>query len=73
MLDLAHDAKDAIGEYVFSGSSGKYQAPPYEKLLVNTLDMLNYLELRDLGGARVEARRLAVMQKYISGRPARGG
>ena len=30
MLDLAHDAKDTIGEYVFSGSSGKYQAPPYE-------------------------------------------
>jgi hypothetical protein len=66
MLDLAHDAKDSIGEYVFSGSSGKYQAPPYEKLLVNTLDMINYLELRDLDGARVEARRLAVMQKYLS-------
>ncbi|MDP9150008.1 MAG: hypothetical protein M3O36_08730 [Myxococcota bacterium] len=66
MLDLAHDAADAIGEYVFSGSSGKYQAPPYEKLLVNTLDMLNYLELRDLNGARVEARRLAVMQRYVA-------
>jgi len=66
MLDLAHDAKDSIGEYVFSGSSGKYQAPPYEKLMVNTLDMLTYLELRDLDGARVEARRLAVMQKYVS-------
>jgi hypothetical protein len=66
MLDLAHDVKDSIGEYVFSGSSGKYQAPPYEKLLVNTLDMLNYLELRDLNGARVEARRLAVMQKYVA-------
>jgi hypothetical protein len=66
MLDLAHDAKDTIGEYVFSGSSGKYRAPPYEKLLVNTLDMLSYLELRDLDGARVEARRLAVMQKYVS-------
>ena len=66
MLDIAHDAKDSIGEYVFSGSSGKYQAPPYEKLMVNTLDMLNYLELRDLDGARVEARRLAVMQKYMT-------
>jgi hypothetical protein len=66
MLDLAHDARDTIGEYVFSGSSGKYQAPPYEKLLVNTLDMLNYLELRDLNGARVEARRLAVMQRYVA-------
>jgi hypothetical protein len=66
MLDLAHDASDTIGQYVFSGSSGKYQAPPYEKLLLNTLDMLNYLELRDLNGARVEARRLAVMQRYVA-------
>jgi hypothetical protein len=66
ILDLAHDAKDTLGEYVFSGSSGRYRAPPYEKLLINTLDMLNYLELRDLDGARVEARRLAVMQKYLS-------
>ncbi|MDF2695397.1 MAG: hypothetical protein K0S65_3780 [Labilithrix sp.] len=64
MLDLAHNAKDSIGEYVFSGSSGKYQAPPYEKLMINTLGMLNYLEQRDLNGARVEARRLSVMQKY---------
>jgi uncharacterized protein len=66
MLDLAHDATDTIGQYVFSGSSGKYQAAPYEKLLVNTLDMINYLELRDLNGARVEARRLAVMQRYVA-------
>lgn len=64
MLDLAHNAGDSIGEYVFSGSSGKYQAPPYEKLMINTLDMLNYLEQRDLNGARVEARRLSVIQKY---------
>jgi hypothetical protein len=64
MLDLAHNAGDSIGEYVFSGDSGKYQAPPYEKLMINTLDMLNYLEQRDLNGARVEARRLSVMQKY---------
>lgn len=64
MLDLAHNAGDSIGEYVFSGSSGKYRAPPYEKLMINTLDMINYLEQRDLNGARVEARRLSVIQKY---------
>jgi hypothetical protein len=65
MLDLAHNAGDSIGEYVFSGSSGKYRAPPYEKLLINTLNMLNYLELGDLNGARIEARRLAVLQQYF--------
>ena len=48
MLDLAHNAGDSIGEYVFSGSSGRYEAPPYEKLMINTLNMLNYLETRDL-------------------------
>jgi tetratricopeptide (TPR) repeat protein len=64
MLDLAHNAGDTIGEYVFSGSSGKYVAPPYEKLLINTLNMIDYLETGDLDGAKIEARRLAVMQKY---------
>lgn len=64
MLDLAHNAGDSIGEYVFSSDAGKYQAPPYEKLMINTLDMLNYLEQKDVNGARVESRRLAVMQKY---------
>jgi hypothetical protein len=65
MLDLAHNAGDTIGEYVFSGSSSRYVAPPYEKLLINTLNMLNYLETKDLQGAKIEARRLAVMQKYF--------
>jgi hypothetical protein len=65
MLDLAHNAGDSIGEYVFSGSSTRYVAPPYEKLLINTLNMINYLETRDLAGAKVEARRMSVMQKYI--------
>lgn len=64
MLDLARNAGDSIGEYVFSGSVGRYQAPPYEKLMINTLNMLNYLETRDLNGARIEARRLSVIQKY---------
>ncbi len=66
MLDLAHNAGDSIGEYVFSGSSGKYRAPPYEKLLINTLNMINYLELGDLNGAKIEARRLAVLQRYFT-------
>lgn len=64
MLDLARNAGDSIGEYVFSGSSGRYHAPPYEKLMINTLNMLNYLDTHDLNGARIEARRLSVMQKY---------
>lgn len=68
ILDFETGAGDTIAEYVFSGSSARYQAPPYEKLLVNTLNMLNYLETEDVSGALVEARRLAVMMKYFEER-----
>ena len=65
MLDLAHNAGDDIGKYIFSDSAGGYRAPPYEKLLINTLNMINYLEQGDVNGARIEARRMTVMQRYI--------
>jgi tetratricopeptide (TPR) repeat protein len=65
MLDLSHNAADTIGKYMFSDSAGKYQAPPYEKLLINTLNMVNYLEQANLEGARVEARRLGVLHTYF--------
>ncbi|HQY60542.1 MAG: hypothetical protein IPQ09_21630 [Myxococcales bacterium] len=65
MLDLSKSSLDAIGTWVFSDSAGKYIAPPHEKLLINALNMLNYLETGDLSGAKVEARRLAVMTRYL--------
>lgn len=64
LLDLSSNAADTIAEYMFSGSSKRYQAPPYEKLGVNTLNMINYLETNDLGGGRVEARRLGVYTDF---------
>ncbi|MFO0679583.1 MAG: hypothetical protein U0169_23855 [Polyangiaceae bacterium] len=68
MLDLSATAVDDIGKYMFSDDAGRYRAPPYEKLLVNTLNMVNYLETGNLEGARVEARRLAVMKSYYDTR-----
>jgi len=65
MLDLSRNAADSIGQYIFSDSAGRYKSPPYEKLLINTLNMINYLERGDLSGARIEARRLSVMQRYV--------
>jgi hypothetical protein len=65
VLDLSHGKADDIARWVFSDSAGRYVAPPHEKLLVNTLNMVNYLELGDLSGAQVEARRLSVMSKYL--------
>lgn len=65
LLDLQRDTMGNIGKYLFSDDSTVYKAPAYEKLLINTLNMINYLALGDLEGARVEARRLRVMQDYL--------
>jgi hypothetical protein len=66
VLDFDRGTLDEIGKYLFSDDTGPYKAPFYEKLLINTENMLNYLEANDLNGARIEARRLAVMQSFIS-------
>lgn len=65
VLDFSHGTMDDISKFMFSDASGPYQAPPYEKLLINTLNMINYLVRGDLNGARVEARRFSVMQQFV--------
>ena len=65
ILDLSRGASSEIGKYLFSDSTGPYKAPAYEKLMVNTVNLVNYLALADTTGAKVEARRLSVMQKYV--------
>jgi len=64
VLDLSASAAADIGRYLFSDNVGPYKAPAYEKLMINTINMMNYLVRGDLNGARIEARRLAVMQKF---------
>jgi hypothetical protein len=68
VLDFSRGTLDDISKYIFSDASGPYAAPPYEKLMINTLNMMNYLARGDLNGARVEARRFAVMQNFIAER-----
>jgi len=65
MLDFSRNSVHDIGKYIFSDDVGPYKAPPYEKLMINTMNMVNYLARGDLNGARIEARRLTVMQKFI--------
>jgi tetratricopeptide (TPR) repeat protein len=66
VLDFSRNAIDDIGKYMFSDDTGPYKAPAYEKLMINTLNMLNYLQRGDLNGARIEARRFAIMQKFVA-------
>jgi hypothetical protein len=65
MLDFNRSTADEIGRYLFSDDVGEYKARPFEKLLINTLNMVNYLAEGNLSGAKVEARRFAVMHKYL--------
>ena len=64
LLDVARDAGQ-VGKWIFSDSSGKYHAPPSEKLALNAFNMLNYLLADDLSGARVEAKRFTVTREYL--------
>lgn len=72
LLDFSRGTVDDIGKYMFSDDSGPYAAPSYEKLLINTMNMMNYLARGDLSGARVEARRFATMQTFVSDHEAHG-
>ena len=65
VLDFTNDTAGDIGKYLYSDDAQNYRAPPYEKLLVNTMNGLNYLVRGDLGGAKVEARRYLVNRKYF--------
>ena len=72
ILDLSRNAMADIGKYLFSDDSGPYKAPTYEKLMINTMNMVNYLVRGDLNGAKIEARRLAVMQRFIADHEGQG-
>src|SRR5512139_1265447 len=65
LLDMSHDAADELGKYLFSDDVGAYRAPAYEKLMINTMGMVSYLAQRKLPDAKVEARRLAIVQKFL--------
>jgi uncharacterized protein len=65
VLDFSRGTGADLGKYLFSDDSGPYRAPAYEKLLVNTMNMLSYLARGNLDGARVEARRMSVLTDYF--------
>lgn len=65
VLDLTSDTAGEISKYLFSDDATVYKAPPYEKLLLNTVNMINFLVLGDASGAKVEARRMTVNRKFL--------
>lgn len=72
VLDFSTSAADDIGKYLFSDDTGPYRAPAYEKLMINTMNMINYLVRGDLNGARIEGRRFSIMQKFVADHEEQG-
>lgn len=64
-LDMSSGTADALATWLYSGSSANYKAPPYERLYLNVLNMINFLVTRDFEGARVEARRFSIMETFF--------
>jgi len=67
ILDFSRSSANEIVRYMFSDSAGPYKARPYEKLMLNTINMINYLANQNLEGAKVEARRFAIIREYLLG------
>lgn len=65
VLDLTGDTAGEISKYLFSDDATVYKAPPHEKLLLNTINMINFLVLGDTSGAKVEARRMTINRKFL--------
>ena len=64
-LDIDSSTTADIAKWIYSGSAGGYRAPAYERLLLNIVNMINYLSVKDFQGARVEARRFQIMESYF--------
>lgn len=71
ILDFSRTPANEIARYLFTDTTGPYKARPYEKLMLNSLNMVNYLALGNLEGARVEARRFTVMRDFLKGEKGR--
>ncbi len=64
-LDLDPAIIESIGKWLYSDDSGGYRAPGYERLMLNVINMVNFLSVRDFQGAKVEARRFQIMESYF--------
>jgi len=64
-ISLANDDSIDLATYLYSDDAKDYVPPAYERLLLNTLNMINYMSVGDLQGAKVEARRFNLMEQFF--------
>ncbi len=64
-LDLTNAESMEIAKYMYSEASEDYRAPAYERLLLNTLNMINFMAMDDVQSAKVEARRFTLLEQFF--------
>ncbi len=64
-LDIDGAKSADLAQYLYSGSATPYRAPAYERMMLNTLNMVNFLVLGDIQGAKVEARRFRLLEEFF--------
>ncbi len=64
-VDIQSDRGDQVLQFIYSDSAGAYTAPPHERLVLNAMNMINFMAMGRHSSARVEARRFDVLQRYF--------
>ena len=54
----------AMAKYLFTDYAGLYRTKPYEEVVHNTINMINFMAMGDLSGAAVEAKQFHNAQYY---------
>jgi hypothetical protein len=65
VIDFSGEPGDDFALLQARPGMAEYRGTPYEKILLNTLNILNHLALSDLEQGRVEARRAMVMHDSV--------
>ena len=64
VIDYTSTPIKELGTYLYSDDSAPYKAMSVEKAFVNVLNLVNFLLLKEWSKAKVEARRLGVLESY---------
>ena len=64
VIDYTKTPIKDLGTYLYSDDSSPYRPPPFEKAMINVFNMINYLALKEWSKAKVEVRRLAVLESF---------
>ncbi|MFT5286931.1 MAG: hypothetical protein ACI8TQ_003106 [Planctomycetota bacterium] len=62
--DFDSKALENIGEFALNANTAKYRGMPHEKILLNSLNILNYLQQGDFNSMKIAARRAATQDDF---------